>query len=48
MATWIVGSVLILIVAAIVWKMASDRKNGRSACGGNCASCHGACGMRAK
>lgn len=46
MATWIIGGLLILIVTAIIMKMVSDRKNGKSACGGNCSNCHGACGMR--
>ena len=48
MATWIVGSIVVLIVAAIVWKMAKDKKDGKSACGGDCAHCHGACQYRGK
>ena len=45
MATWIVGGVVVLIVAAVVWKMIRDKRAGRGACscGGDCSSCHG-CG----
>jgi len=46
MATWIVGGLLALIVGAILWKMVSDRRKGKSACGGNCSHCHNACGTR--
>jgi len=48
MATWLIGGALALIVAAVVWKMIADRRHGKSACGGNCAHCHGACGMQTK
>ena len=45
MATWIIGGVLIVIVGAVVWKMISDRRNGKHSCscGCGCESCHGAC-----
>ena len=43
MATWIVGGVLLLAVAAIVWKMIRDKRNHKSACscGGDCSHCSG-------
>ena len=43
MATWIVGGIVVLIVAAVVRKMIRDRRAGRGACscGGDCACCHG-------
>lgn len=43
MATWIVGGVVALVVAAIVWKMIRDRRAGKSSCscGGDCSKCHG-------
>ena len=41
--TLIVGSVLAVIVGAIIWKMYKDRKNGKGGCGGNCGSCSGGC-----
>lgn len=44
MATWIVGGILFLIVAAIIVKMVRDKKEGRGGCScGDCGSCHGAC-----
>lgn len=47
MLAWIVGNiativiciVLVLIVAGIIWKLASDKKKGKSSCGCNCAHC---------
>ena len=41
MATWIVGGVLTLIVAAVVVKMIRDKRAGRGACscGGDCGTC---------
>ncbi len=49
MATWIVGGILALLVAALVWKMIRDRRAGRGACscGGDCSAC-GACAHRDK
>lgn len=35
MATWIVGIVVVLIVAGVIWKMVSDKRNGKGGCGGN-------------
>ncbi|HIS92033.1 MAG TPA: FeoB-associated Cys-rich membrane protein [Candidatus Alectryocaccomicrobium excrementavium] len=42
MATWIVGGVVALIVAAIVIKMVRDKKAGKGSCscGGDCGQCH--------
>lgn len=50
MATWIVGIVLALIVGAIIWKMARDKKQGKGACGcsGDCAHCRGSCSSQPK
>ena len=38
-ATIIVSLILIAIVALIVVKLVSDKKKGKSSCGGNCAHC---------
>ena len=35
----IVSLILIVIVAAVIFKMIKDKKNGISSCGGNCAHC---------
>lgn len=43
MATYIIGGALLLIVAAIVWKMAADRKKGKPHCGYNCPGCTAGC-----
>lgn len=45
MATWIVGGAVVLIVAAVIWKMICDKRAGRSgcSCGGDCSRCHGHC-----
>ena len=42
MATWIVGGVVALLVAAIVIKMVRDKKAGKGSCscGGDCGQCH--------
>lgn len=50
MATWIVGGILVLIVGAIVWKMARDKKQGKGgcSCGGDCAHCHASCSSQPK
>ena len=47
MATWIVGGIVALVVAAVVWKMIRDKRVGRGACscGGDCARCHGCAGQ---
>ena len=36
----IVSLILIFIVAAVIFKMIKDKKNGISSCGGNCAHCN--------
>lgn len=41
--TILVGLVLLAVVALIVRSMLRDKKQGKSSCGGNCASCS-ACG----
>ena len=41
--TIVVGLVLLAVVILIVRIMIRDKKQGKSSCGGNCASC-GACG----
>ena len=40
-----VSAVLVVAVAAVVFKMVKDKKNGVSSCGGSCAGCgmHGSC-----
>ncbi|NLI22935.1 MAG: FeoB-associated Cys-rich membrane protein [Clostridiales bacterium] len=47
MATWIVGGVLVAGVVAILWKMISDKRQGKGgcSCGSDCAHCHGSCGL---
>lgn len=44
-ATWIVGGLVALMVAAILWKMAKDKKSGKGHCGGDCGHCNG-CGPK--
>ena len=46
MATILVGGALLVVVGAIVWKMIADKRSGKSACGGDCAHCHGACSAK--
>ncbi|MCQ2561681.1 MAG: FeoB-associated Cys-rich membrane protein [Clostridia bacterium] len=43
MGTFIVAAILIAVVALIIKKLYTDRKNGKSACGCDCGSCGGAC-----
>ena len=38
-ATIIICRVLLLIVAAILYSMARDRKKGKASCGGGCQGC---------
>lgn len=38
-----VGLVLLAVVILIVRVMMRDKKQGKSSCGGNCASCGGCC-----
>ena len=41
MGTVIVTVILIVIVAAIVFSMVKDKKNGKHTCGGGCGHCGG-------
>ena len=41
--TIIVLAALLIIVAAIIWSLRKQKKQGKFSCGGNCAHC-GACG----
>ena len=45
MGTWIVGIILVCIVAAIILKMRKDKKNGKGgcSCGSDCGSCGCGC-----
>ena len=38
-ATIIVSAVLLIIIAGVIFKMVSDRKKGKSSCGGACGCC---------
>ncbi len=44
MTTWIVGGILVILVAAIIWKMIRDNKAGKGGCGGDCLHCRSNCG----
>lgn len=41
MATWIIGGVLAVIVAAIIIKRVRDKRSGKGGCNGDCERCHG-------
>lgn len=43
--TIIVAVILAVIVAIVIARMVSDKRRGKSICGGNCAACamHGEC-----
>ncbi len=41
MGTFVVGAVLVLVVAAIVRSLIKDKKSGKSTCGGDCSHCRG-------
>ena len=41
MATWIIGGLLCLIVAAIIVKMIRDRRSGKNGCSCDCGKCRG-------
>ena len=43
-----VGLVLLAVVILIVRIMMRDKKQGKSSCGGNCASCHQHCSDKEK
>ncbi|MCR5302561.1 MAG: FeoB-associated Cys-rich membrane protein [Lachnospiraceae bacterium] len=46
--TIVVLAILAVIVAAIIWKLISDKRKGFSSCGGNCAHCKMCAGCRKK
>ena len=41
MATWIIGGLLAVIVAAVIIKMVRDKRSGKGCCGGDCSRCRG-------
>lgn len=43
MATFLVGAAVAVIAGAAIWKMAADKKAGKSmcSCGGDCSRCKG-------
>ncbi len=41
MATWIVGGAVLLIVAAILWRMIQKKRSGKGGCSGSCGHCSG-------
>lgn len=41
--TILISLVLLAVVALIIRSMVHDKKQGKSSCGGNCASCGGCC-----
>lgn len=41
--TILISLVLLAVVALIIRSMMRDKKQGKSSCGGNCASCGGCC-----
>ncbi len=41
MGTAIVCGVLALIVGLVIYKLVSDKRKGKSSCGGDCAHCKG-------
>lgn len=43
MGTVLVLAVLLAVVGLIIRGMVKDRRQGKSTCGDDCASCHGGC-----
>ncbi|MCM1256969.1 MAG: FeoB-associated Cys-rich membrane protein [Roseburia sp.] len=41
MGTFVVGAILVGIVALIIRSMMRDKKSGKSQCGGDCGHCKG-------
>lgn len=41
MGTVIICGVLALIVGLVIYKLVSDKRKGKSSCGGDCAHCKG-------
>jgi branched-subunit amino acid permease len=48
LGTIITAAVLVVIVALVIRKMVKDKKQGKSSCGCNCASCPSACACHKK
>ena len=46
--TILISLVLLAVVALIIRSMMRDKKQGKSSCGGNCASCGGCCACHNK
>ena len=42
MTTWIVGGIVLIAVAAALWKIIRDKKKGKGCCGScdKCSGCH--------
>ena len=43
MGTVIICGVLALIVGLVIYKLVSDKRKGKSSCGGDCAHCKSNC-----
>ena len=44
MGTWIVGGILVVIIALVIRVMIRDKKNGKACgCGTDCKGCSGSC-----
>lgn len=41
MGTFVIGIILVGIVALIIRSMIKDKKSGKSQCGGDCSHCRG-------
>lgn len=41
--TVVVGLIVLAVVVGIILKLRSDKKKGKSLCGGNCANCPSGC-----
>lgn len=39
LGTIIISLILLVVVGLVIYKMISDKRNGKSSCGCNCASC---------
>lgn len=48
MATFIIGSILLVVVVLVIIYLIQSKKKGKSTCGGNCMSCpmSGKCGEK--
>ncbi len=43
MATVVIGIIVAAVISAAAYKIYSDKKKGKSACGGKCSCCGGGC-----